>query len=387
VVFAADPKVGGTANSSVSLENLTDAQWQFDHDSLYDLRNMKQRSIAERLDTGLDTYLAEIGRTPLLTAEQELALATKVSSGDEAARDQMIRSNLRLVVTIAQDYLNLGLPLSDLVSEGTVGLAKAVERFDPTKGAKLSTYAAWWIKQSIKLALSNQVKTVRLPIHLLQKIAKVRRASFDMALDLGREPNDDELAEAIGMQPARVSELRNGFARPMSLDAVVGDDDSVEFGETIADEDAHTSYEWLRDRDLQVQLKSALLILDDREKTIVLERFGLNGGKPKTLEQIGRTIGVTRERIRQLQARALSKLRRALTRDINSASAGLNGGSIAMWIISFSSKEALHICGSGVAVAGLLCDNNGYVHHSLDRDSKPQAVKDFPINHQLSPIN
>ena len=133
---------------------------------------MKWRPIAERLDTGLNKYLAEIGRIPLLTAEQEHAVATKASNGDKAARDQMIHSNLRLVVTIAQDYLNLGLPLSDLISEGTMGLAKAVERFDPTKAAKLSTYAAWWIKQSIKLALSNQVKTVRLPIHLQQKIAK-----------------------------------------------------------------------------------------------------------------------------------------------------------------------------------------------------------------------
>jgi RNA polymerase primary sigma factor len=323
VVFGSDPKVGGSINSSVSLENLPDAQWQFEHHATICGRNMKRHASAQGSDTGLDKYLAEIGRIPLLTAEQEFALATKVSRGNKDARDQMIRSNLRLVVTIAQDYLNLGLPLSDLVSEGTVGLTKAVERFDPTKGAKLSTYAAWWIKQSIKLALSNQVKTVRLPIHLLQKIAKVRRASFDMAHDLGRDPTDDELAEAIGMESARVSKLRNGFARPMSLDAVLGEDDSVEFGEMIADEDAHTSYEWLRDRDLQGHLKTALLLLDDREKKIVLERFGLNGGQPKTLDQIGETIGLTRERIRQLQVRALSKLHRALTRDINSASAGL----------------------------------------------------------------
>lgn len=323
MVFASDPKVGGTINSSVLLENLPDAQWQFDHRAVSGARNMKRHAIAQRLDIGLNKYLAEIGRIPLLTAEEEYALATKVSSGDKAARDQMIRSNLRLVVTIAQDYLNLGLPLSDLVSEGTMGLTKAVERFDPTKGAKLSTYAAWWIKQSIKLALSKQVKTVRLPIHLIEKIARVRRVAFDMAHDLGREPTDNELAEAIGMPSARVSELRNGFARPMSLDAAVGDDDSVELGEMIADEDAYTSYEWLRDRDLQIHLKTALLILDDREQKIVLERFGLNGGQPKTLEQIALTIGVTRERIRQLQARALSKLRRALTRDTNFASTGL----------------------------------------------------------------
>jgi RNA polymerase primary sigma factor len=281
------------------------------------------KTSTQPIDAGMGKYLDEIGRIPLLNAEQEATLAARIKSGDKAARDQMIGSNLRLVVTIAQDYLNLGLPLSDLVSEGTIGLTKAVERFDPTKGAKLSTYAAWWIKQSIKLALSNQVKTIRLPVHLLEKISKVRRVAFEMAHDLGREPTDDELAEAIGMRPERVGELRNGSVRPMSLDAMVSDDESVEFGEVIADEEAQTSYEWLRDRDLQVHLKGALQLLDAREKKIVLERFGLHGGQPKTLEQIGQGIGVTRERIRQLQARALSKLRRTLTRDIDPALGGV----------------------------------------------------------------
>jgi RNA polymerase primary sigma factor len=284
---------------------------------------MKPNAIAQGVDTGLNKYLANISRVPLLSAEQELALATKVRNGDKAARDQMIRSNLRLVVTIAQDYLNFGLPLADLMSEGTIGLTKAVERFDPSKGAKLSTYAAWWIKQSIKLALSNQVKTVRLPVHLLEKISKVRRVAFEMAHDLGREPTDDELAEAIGMRPERIGELRNGSVRQLSLDAAVAEDDSVEFGETIADEGAQTSFDWLCDRDLQGHLKTALKLLDDREKKILLERFGLNGGQPKTLEQVGETIGVTRERIRQLQTRALSKLRRALTRDLSSGRLGL----------------------------------------------------------------
>jgi RNA polymerase primary sigma factor len=276
---------------------------------------MKRHPIAQRVDTGLGKYLAEIGQIPLLNAEQELALARQIRNGDETARDQMIRSNLRLVVTIAQDYVNLGLPLADLTSEGTIGLTKAVERFDPNKGAKLSTYAAWWIKQSIKLALSNQVKTVRLPIHLLQKIAKVRRVSLDMAHDLGREPTDNELADAIGMQPERIGELKTGFVSHLSLDAAVIDDDSVELGETIADEDAQTSFDWLCDLDLRGHLKTALNALDDREKKIVLERFGLNGGQPKTLEQVGETIGVTRERIRQLQTHALSKLRGSLTRE------------------------------------------------------------------------
>lgn len=319
MVFVSDPKVGGSVNSSVSLENLPDAPWQCDHHAVIWSRNMKRHTIAQRVDTGLGKYLAEIGQIPLLGAEQELALATKIRNGDNTARDQMIRSNLRLVVTIAQDYINLGLPLADLMSEGTIGLTRAVERFDPNKGAKLSTYAAWWIKQSIKLALSNQVKTVRLPVHLLEKISKVRRVAFEMANDLCREPTDDELAEAIGMRPERIGELRNGSVRQLSLDAAVADDESVEFGETIADEDAHTSFDWLCDRDLQGHLKNALNVLDDREKKIVLERFGLNGGRPKTLEQVGERIGVTRERTRQLQTRAVSKLRRFLTKESTTA--------------------------------------------------------------------
>jgi len=270
------------------------------------------------VDAGLGKYLHQIGQFPLLSPQQEIALAKKIKSGDTSARDEMIQSNLRLVVTIAQDYVNLGLPLADLISEGTIGLTKAVERFDPTKGAKLSTYATWWIKQSIKAALSNQVKTIRLPIHLTEKISKVRRLAFELANDLGREPTDDELAEELGLPAGRVAELRNSFARPASLDAPIDDGESIELGEIIADEQAHTSYDSLRDRDLLAHLKTALQVLDDRERKIVLQRFGLDGSQPKTFDQIGDLIGLTRERIRQLQSSAVSKLRRALTKDIRS---------------------------------------------------------------------
>jgi RNA polymerase primary sigma factor len=270
------------------------------------------------VDAGLEKYLRQIGQFPLLTPQQEIALAKKITDGDAGARDEMIQSNLRLVVTIAQDYVNLGLPLADLISEGTIGLTKAVERFDPAKGAKLSTYAAWWIKQSIKTALSNQVKTIRLPIHLTEKISKVRRLAFELANDLGREPTDDELAEELGLPAGRVAELRNSFARPASLDAPIDDGESIELGDIIADEQAHTSYDSLRDRDLLAHLKTALQVLDDRERKIVLQRFGLDGSQPKTFDQIGDLIGLTRERICQLQSSAVSKLRRALTKDIRS---------------------------------------------------------------------
>ncbi|OLB18720.1 MAG: RNA polymerase subunit sigma [Verrucomicrobia bacterium 13_2_20CM_2_54_15_9cls] len=229
---------------------------------------------AEDSDTGIKIYLREIGQIPLLTPDQEIELAAKIKKGDREARALMIRSNLRLVVKIAHDYANLGLPLLDLISEGNIGLMKAVERFDPAKGGKLSTYAAWWIKQSIKRALANQSKTIRLPVHLVDKISKMRRVSLQMSEELGREPTDDELG----------------------------------------DEDAQTPFELLRDKNLRNEVGGLLDVLDDREKKIIFQRFGLDGGKPKTLEEVGKKFGVTRERIRQLQNIALSKLRRALSK-------------------------------------------------------------------------
>jgi RNA polymerase primary sigma factor len=264
-------------------------------------------------DIGLNRYLQEIGRIPLLTPQQEIELAAKIKKGDAAARERMINSNLRLVVTIAHDYANLGLPLLDLISEGNIGLTKAVERFDPMKGAKLSTYAMWWIKQSIKRALANQSKMIRLPVHLVDKIAKVRRVSLQMSEELGREPTDEELGEEIGIASEKVARLKSVGIRPASLDAAVDDDDSTEFGEIIGDEDAQTPFELLRDKNLRGEVDGLIEVLDSREKKIISQRFGLDGGKPKTLEDVGKNFGITRERIRQLQNIALAKLRRALS--------------------------------------------------------------------------
>jgi RNA polymerase primary sigma factor len=265
-------------------------------------------------DTGLNRYLREIGRFPLLTPQQEIELAEKIKKGDAEARERMINSNLRLVVTIAHDYANLGLPLLDLISEGNIGLTKAVERFDPTKGAKLSTYAMWWIRQSIKRALANQSKMVRLPVHLGEKLAKMRRVSLQMSDGLGREPTDDELGEEIGIASERVARLKSIGIRPASLDALIGVDDSTELGEIIGDEDAQTPFELLRDKNLRNEMDGLLDVLDDREKKIISQRFGFRGGKPKTLEDVSKNFGVTRERIRQLQNIALAKLRRALSK-------------------------------------------------------------------------
>ncbi len=266
----------------------------------------------EKNDTAIRVYLREIGRIALLTPKQEIELAVKIKQGDREARSLLISSNLRLVVTIAQDYANLGVPLLDLISEGNVGLTIAVDRFDPSKGAKLSTYAAWWIRQSIKRALSNQGRTIRLPVHLGEKISKMRRVALHLSEEIGREPTDDELGEEIGIASEKVSHLKTASTSPASLDAPIGDDDLTEFGESVADEQARTPFELLRDKDLHNDVDGLLEVLDDREKEIISHRFGFDGGERKTLEEIGRKLRVSRERIRQLENIALSKLRRAL---------------------------------------------------------------------------
>jgi RNA polymerase primary sigma factor len=270
--------------------------------------------MADDSETGIKIYFREISGTPLLTVQEEVELAARIKKGDQKARAWMIKANLRLVVKIAQDYSNLGLPLLDLISEGNIGLIKAVERFDPGRGGKLSTYSAWWIKQSIKRALSNQSKTIRLPVHLVNKIWKMRRLSLQMSEELGREPTDEEFAEEVGISSAKLSQLKTVSIRPASLDAPISDDNSTEFGEIVGDEDARTPFELFSDKNMRDELSELLEVLGDREREIIFERFGLEGGKAKTLEEVGKRFGVTRERIRQLQNIALAKLRRALAK-------------------------------------------------------------------------
>jgi RNA polymerase primary sigma factor len=255
------------------------------------------------------------GRSRLtLTPQEEIELAARIKKGDQQARAWMIKANLRLVVKIAHGYSNLGLPLLDLISEGNIGLIKAVERFDPTKGGKLSTYGAWWIKQSIKRAMANQSKTIRLPVHLIDKIYKLNRVSLKISDELGRERTDEERSEEIGISSAKLSQLKTVSIRPASLDAPISEDNSTEFGEIVGDEDAQTPFELFRDKNMRDELGELLEVLDDRERKIILQRFGLDGGKPKTLEEVGKKFGVTRERIRQLQNIAMAKLRRALAK-------------------------------------------------------------------------
>lgn len=261
---------------------------------------------------GLKIYLREIGQTPLLTREEEVVLAKRIKKGDKKAREQMIKANLRLVVKIAHDYAGLGLPLLDLISEGNIGLMKAVERFDPRKGGKLSTYGSWWIKQSMKRALANQAKTIRLPVHLVDKIGKMRRAAINLSEKLGRDPTDDELAAVLDTTAAKVAELRTVSIRPASLDAPIGDNDTTEFGEIVGDEEGLSPFEMLRDKAVREDVKELLGKLDKREQLILQHRFALDGGKEQTLEQIGATLGITRERVRQIQNIALRKLRKMM---------------------------------------------------------------------------
>jgi RNA polymerase primary sigma factor len=268
-------------------------------------------------DVALNRYLQEIRRIPLLTLGEEVQIAPRIQRGDAAARERMIQANLRLVVTIARDYVNLGLPLLDLISEGNIGLMEAVDRFDPRKGAKLSTYAIWWIKRAIKGALANQSKTIRLPAKTIEKISRMRRVSAQMGNELGREPTEDELGEELGIATEKVARLRRVDLRPESLNAPVGADEQTELGENIPDEKSQTPFESLREKDFSDQINRVLKSLNKRDATIIAERFGLNGTTAKPLEQVAEIIGVTRERVRQLELTALSKLRRAFRKHLD----------------------------------------------------------------------
>ncbi len=263
-------------------------------------------------NTALTLYMREVGQVRLLTAAEEIELARKIKKGNAKAREMMIRANLRLVVKIAREYENLGLPLLDLISEGNIGLMSAVERFDPAKGAKLSTYSSWWIKQAIRRALANQSKTIRLPVHMVDKIYNMKKTSMKMQEVLGREPTDQELAAELGITVRQVNDMRASAIRPASLDAPLGDDESGHLGDIVRDEAATDPYEQLEEKTFTHLLDSLVGRLQPREAAILRYRFGLDGGTERTLEEVGEKFGVTRERIRQLQNLALRKLRRMI---------------------------------------------------------------------------
>ena len=259
----------------------------------------------------LELYLQEVGRVKLLTPAEEIALAKRIKKGDEQAREHMIKANLRLVVKIARDYEGLGLPLLDLINEGNIGLMKGVERFNPAKGAKLSTYASWWIKQSIKRALANQSKTIRLPIHVVDKVAHIRRTEVRLREALDREPTDEEIAAEVDIDPRRLRQYREAAKAPVSLEAPLGreGEDSDQVSEVVPDLNAAAPFDQVLKESDDALLKEVFAELTPREKTILAIRFGLDDDTPRTLEEIGGQFGVTRERIRQIQNEALKKLR------------------------------------------------------------------------------
>ena len=259
-------------------------------------------------------YFREIGQYGRITPAEEIRLAKRIQAGDADARQEMILANLRFVVKIALDYEGLGLPLLDLINEGNIGLMKAVERFDPAKGAKLSTYSSWWIKQSIKRGLANQGKTIRLPVHLVEKISRMRRERLNLLDKLGREPTNRELGQALGVPPAKVALMRRAAMRPASLDSPVGDESSTRLGELVCDENAAVPDRELSDKNISGILRALIGELPDREVQILVRRFGLDGEEEQTLEEIGQHFGITRERIRQLQNAALAKLHQMLDR-------------------------------------------------------------------------
>ena len=267
-------------------------------------------------NSAINLYLNEIAQYSLITVQDEIDLAARIKKGDEEAEQELINANLRLVVKIARDYDGLGLPLLDLIDEGNMGLMKAVKRFDPSKGGKLSTYGSWWIKQSIKRALANQSKTIRLPVHLVDKISKMRRLAMRLQEDFGREPTDEELAEEMQMPLAKVTQLRTAAIRPASLDAPLGDEaESDTLGDVVEDDHMHTPYEDLEDKTVTKMLHNMLDHINPREAAILRYRFGLDdGGEARTLEVVGKKFGVTRERVRQIQNIALGRLKRMINR-------------------------------------------------------------------------
>jgi RNA polymerase primary sigma factor len=259
----------------------------------------------------LGVYLSEIARIPLLTREEEQALARRVRAGDEAAKQRMIEANLRLVVQIARRYLNRGLPLPDLIEEGNLGLLRAVEKFEPDRGTRFSTYATWWIRQAVTRALANQARTIRLPVHVELLLTRYAREHRRLTQALGRTPTTEEMAKALDTTEREIAELEEVRQHPVSLDAPVGGESAATLGDLIADRSAapETFTELFRDR---AGLASVLDDLAPNERTVLRRRFGLEGDEPETLEAIGQRLGLSRERIRQLEGGGLRKLRALL---------------------------------------------------------------------------
>lgn len=267
----------------------------------------------------MKAYMQDVGHIPLVTREEEVELAGLIAAGDDEARGRLIRSNLRLVVKIAHDFKGLGLPLVDLISEGNIGLMRAVDKFDPDKGAKFSSYAAWWIKQSMRRALANQSRTIRIPVQSAGKINKIKQVRTQLWAKLQREPSDCEIAEKLDFSERTVSALRRSDISSFSMNESIKDGEQGEFEDIIPDEDSITPAEELLQSESFEHIQELLGTLDERERMVIEKRFGLDGNRPKTLQELSKHIGRTRERIRQIQYQALAKLKARLDNEIGEA--------------------------------------------------------------------
>ena len=254
-------------------------------------------------------YLKEIGKVPLLTAQEEVILAKRIEAGDLAAKQRLVESNLRLVVSIAKKYIGRGMQFLDLIQEGNLGLIRAVEKFDYRKGYKFSTYATWWIRQAITRAIADQARTIRIPVHMVETINKLIRVQRQLLQEYGREPTPDEIAELMEFTPEKVREILKISQEPVSLETPIGEEEDSHLGDFIEDEEAVVPVDAASFALLQEQLQTVLETLSIRERKVIQLRFGLLDGHPRTLEEVGREFGVTRERIRQIESKTLSKLR------------------------------------------------------------------------------
>ncbi|MBP5513056.1 RNA polymerase sigma factor RpoD [Candidatus Saccharibacteria bacterium] len=310
-------------SSKDDILNVKDLALDFDEPESSDLANEEELSdeelaiTAENVDAFADDsvrlYLREIGKIPLLTPEEEAELADRIVKGDKAAKDKMVESNMRLVVSIAKRYGGRGLDFLDLIQEGNTGLLRAVDKFDPAKGFKFSTYATWWVRQAITRAIADQARTIRIPVHMVETINKVLRTTRKLTTELNREPTNEEIAEELGMEPEKVDYVMRIKQDIASLDASVGregdDEDSV-LGDFVEDEERASPEDSAANQILKEQLSEIIATLTDREQKIIRLRFGIGGGRPHTLEEVGAEFDVTRERIRQIEAKALAKLRK-----------------------------------------------------------------------------
>ena len=261
------------------------------------------------MDDPVRVYLKEIGRVPLLTSEEEIELAMRISDDDKKAKQRLAEANLRLVVSIAKRYVGRGMQFLDLIQEGNLGLIKAVEKFDHTKGFKFSTYATWWIRQAITRAIADQARTIRIPVHMVETINKVKKTSSQLLHKNGRDPSAEEIAEELGMTPDKVREILRLAQEPVSLETPIGEEEDSHLGDFIPDDEALSPADAASISLLKEQLAEVLKTLTPREEKVLSLRFGLEDGHPRTLEEVGKEFNVTRERIRQIEAKALRKLR------------------------------------------------------------------------------